>query len=54
MQSASLNDAWNRADPADVELPVYYFWEFSTGPVGDIETLARRLRRPEQYAATRR
>ena len=29
---------------------MYYHWEFSTGPVGDIETLARRLKRPEQYA----
>ena len=25
-------------------------WQFSTGPVGDIETLARRLRTPAQYA----
>src|SRR5439155_5478138 len=42
--------AWNHALPTDIELPVYFFWEFSTGPVGDIETLARRLKRPEQYA----
>ena len=35
--------------PTDIELPVYFSWTFSTGPVGDIETLARRLRTPAQY-----
>jgi hypothetical protein len=45
-----LQPAWLRANPADIELPVYFHWEFSTGPVGDIETLARRLRTPAQYA----
>lgn len=43
--------AWNSAQPAATELPVYFHWEFSTGPVGDIETLARRLKRPDQYAS---
>ena len=47
---ANLGPAWNLSQPADTELPVYFHWEFSTGPVGDIETLARRLKRPEQYA----
>jgi len=50
VSSATLGDAWSHAQPTAVELPVYHHWEFSTGPVGDIETLARRLRRPEQYA----
>ena len=31
-------------------MPVYFHWEFSTGPVGDIEMLARRLRTPKKYA----
>ena len=50
LQGAILGPAWNHAQPADTELPVYYHWEFSTGPVGDIETLARRLRTPESYS----
>lgn len=45
----TLQPAWSRANPTDIELPVYFHWEFSTGPVGDIETLARRLRTPAQY-----
>jgi hypothetical protein len=48
--AGTLAPAWNRAQPTATELPVYYHWEFSTGPVGDIETLARRLRTPQQYA----
>jgi hypothetical protein len=47
----TLAPAWSHAAPSDVELPVYFFWTFSTGPVGDIETLARRLRTPAQYGA---
>ena len=50
VQSDSLGPAWDHAHPAALDLPVYFHWEFSTGPVGDIETLARRLKRPEQYA----
>ena len=51
VQAESLNPAWNHALPVAIELPVYFHWEFSTGPVGDIETLARRLKRPDQYAS---
>ena len=29
--------------PADVTLPVYYFWRFATGPNGDFESLVRAL-----------
>lgn len=46
---APMKAAWDLAAPADTELPVYFHWEFSTGPVGDIETLARRLRVPDSY-----
>jgi hypothetical protein len=45
----TLGPAWSLGAPKDIELPVYHFWTFSTGPVGDIETLARRLRTPAQY-----
>ncbi len=47
---ATYGAAWSQAAAGDLELPVYFSWEFSTGPVGDIETLARRLRTPKQYA----
>jgi hypothetical protein len=40
----TLTPAWSEGE---VELPIYYHWEFSTGPLGDIETLARRLRTPQ-------
>jgi hypothetical protein len=30
-------------DPAAVDLPVYFHWEFTTGFGGDFESLARRL-----------
>ena len=46
---ATLGPAWSQQAPNDVELPVFFSWTFSTGPVGDIETLARRLRTPAQY-----
>jgi len=42
-----LAPAWTPGH--EIELPVYFHWEFSTGPVGDIETLARRLKTPQQY-----
>lgn len=38
-----LGPAWDVSDPADRMLPVYYHWEFTTGPAGDFEELARRL-----------
>lgn len=46
---ATLGPAWSQQAPNDIELPVFFSWAFSTGPVGDIETLARRLRTPAQY-----
>lgn len=38
-----LTPAWEPTT-AFVELPVYYSWEFATGPVGDFEELVARLR----------
>jgi hypothetical protein len=38
-----LRPAWLPTDTA-VQLPVYYSWEFATGPEGDFETLVSRLR----------
>lgn len=49
LESDNLGPAWSSSSTGDVELPVYFHWEFATGPVGDIETLARRLRTPKQY-----
>jgi hypothetical protein len=44
-EQAQLTPAWNLgANPASIELPVYFHWEFSTGRGGDFESLARRLR----------
>ncbi len=50
-EATSLALRGTHARPTAIELPVYYHWEFSTGPVGDIETLARRL---QNAAAVRR
>ena len=46
---AVLTPAWQHEAPGDTALPVYYHWEFATGPVGDIETLARRIKTPDKY-----
>lgn len=45
----TLAPAWNPAVAADVVLPVYYHWEFSTGAQGDFEYLARKLRSPKKW-----
>jgi hypothetical protein len=37
-----LSPAW-RQDATRVTLPVFYHWEFRTGPAGDFESLARLL-----------
>ncbi len=36
-----LGPAWSGEDA--ITLPLYFHWEFSTGPAGDFESLARRL-----------
>lgn len=45
-----LTPAWAAPFEADVVLPVYFHWRFSTGPAGDFETLARRIRTPGMLA----
>lgn len=49
---ATLTPAWDVNVPAEIRLPVYYHWTFTTGPAGDFEALARRLKprkpRPEE------
>lgn len=46
--------SWSGAQASGLELPLYHHWSFSTGPAGDFETLARRLKAPaEQDQATR-
>lgn len=48
---ARLGPAWAGGEAAGLELPIYYQWEFSTGPAGDFETLARRLRTKAELPA---
>jgi len=45
----TLAPAWRQGAAGDVELPVYHHWSFSTGPGGDFESLARRLKTPSRY-----
>lgn len=45
-KDATLGPAWSTPPTppgSDVTLPVYFHWEFTTGPVGDFEELARGL-----------
>jgi hypothetical protein len=39
----TMGPAWRLDATSDVRLPVYFHWEFATGPAGDFEELARRL-----------
>jgi hypothetical protein len=42
--STTAAPAWDRAALGDsITLPVYHHWEFTTGPAGDFESLARLL-----------
>ncbi len=41
---AVLGPAWPTPATGDVRLPVYFHWEFTTGPAGDFESLARHLK----------
>ena len=40
----TMGPAWGPNATSDVRLPVYFHWEFATGPAGDFEELARRLK----------
>ena len=42
--AAVLKPAWRIDQPADLTLPVYFHWNFATGPQGDFESLARELK----------
>jgi hypothetical protein len=42
--ATTIGPAWDVQTPADLTLPVFYHWEFDTGPAGDFEELARKLR----------
>jgi hypothetical protein len=42
-EDAVLAPAWTLTGGMNVRLPVYYHWEFATGPKGDFESLARAL-----------
>jgi len=48
----TIAPAWDVHAAVDVTLPVYHWWEFSTGPAGDFESLARRLKTPSAYKNT--
>ncbi len=39
----TVKPAWDSASLGELKLPVYFHWEFATGPAGDFESLARRL-----------
>ena len=41
--ATSLRPAWDVTAPGPVQLPVYYHWEFNTGPDGDFEDAVKRL-----------
>jgi hypothetical protein len=44
-ESATTTRAWGEGGgiPPEIVLPLYYHWEFRTGPEGDFEALARKL-----------
>ncbi len=46
--ATDLQPAWT--DETSISLPVYFHWRFQTGPQGDFESLARRLK-PHEVGA---
>lgn len=48
-EGAALRPAWSTPDA--ITLPLYYHWEFQTGPEGDFEALAQRVK-PHAAATT--
>jgi hypothetical protein len=44
-ESDTTGPAWGSGEhaPSSTVLPLYFHWEFKTGPAGDFESLARRL-----------
>jgi len=51
--NATLIPAWNSGAkaPGSISLPVYYYWEFRTGPREDFESIVARLQ-PRDFADT--
>lgn len=45
--SASEVLAWDKASGGELDIPVYHYWRFHTGPKGDFESLVKRLRARE-------
>lgn len=41
--AATLQPAW-QGTPATLDLPIYYHWEFATGPDGDFQSLVEQLK----------
>lgn len=41
--TAGTEPAWRTPAAGPLELPIYYYWEFTTGAAGDFEALVRRL-----------
>ena len=41
--TAGTEPAWRSPAAGPLELPIYYYWEFTTGAAGDFEALIRRL-----------
>lgn len=51
--NATLAPAWGGTQAqTGFELACYYHWTFSTGPAGDFETLARRLKAPAEHPSS--
>ncbi len=48
----NLGLSWDAAQGGSVNLPVYSYWRFQTGPSGDFESLVRRLKPRELSAGT--
>lgn len=44
LADAPLKPAWQAPFTQTVTLPVFFHWTFATGPAGDFESLARRLK----------
>jgi hypothetical protein len=42
--TATIEPAWTWPAHGPAELPVYFSWEFATGPAGDFEALVRRIK----------
>jgi hypothetical protein len=44
LENGTPERAWPSGGAGTVKLPVYHHWRFRTGPAGDFETLAQKLK----------